>query len=50
MERIAVLTCVILRNTSYFRALKELKKTIIPRKIGLKSANPIVGVLMEKQA
>ena len=36
-ERIAVLTYVILRNTSYFRALKEIKKTIIPRKIGLRN-------------
>jgi len=36
-ERIAVLTYVILRHTSYSRALKELGKTIVPGKIGLKS-------------
>jgi len=36
-ERIAVLTYVILRHTSYSRALKELEKTIVPGKIGLRS-------------
>jgi len=31
-ERIAVLTYIILGNTSYFKALRKLEETIIPRK------------------